>query len=97
MNGSIMSSGSVMRTTYLTKAQYNWSNLPVLSIVHDRSHGHYGRHGKPGCLAYERDFRQQRRELLARGNGSSGSLAGIQSFSQCGTLPAQASSGPNSA
>ena len=33
MDGSIMSSGSISATTYLTRSQYNWSNLPVLSIA----------------------------------------------------------------
>ena len=92
MDGSIMSSGSVSATIYLTRQPYNWSNLPVLSIATTSA---------TVITGGTADLGVSLTNLGISGGGavnyalaatvSSGSLAGIQSFSQSATLAAQAS------
>ena len=85
MDGSIMSSGSVSATTYLTKAQYSY--WPVLSLATSNAKVITGGTANLGVSLTNIASSTVNYALAAT---VSGNLAGIQSFSQSGTLPAQA-------
>ncbi len=94
MNGSIMSSGPVNVTTYqtVTKAAYNWSNLPVLLLAGSNATVITG--GTANLAASVTNMAVSGASSLnysLAGAVSSGSLTFLQSPSQNGNLLAQAS------